>query len=54
MSNVERVTIRCRNAYGEFVVRAYAYDGKRLPEADYYAHLMTQAAQLAKLAAGSN
>jgi hypothetical protein len=37
MGNVMKVTLRKRrNDCGEYVVRAYDADGKRLPDCDYF------------------
>jgi len=49
MNNVAKATVSKRkNEYGEFVVRAYDANGKRLPDADYHTDDKVDAEQTAK------
>ena len=47
MSNIARTTIRKQD--GEYVVKAYDANGKRMPEADYFTDDKTDAEQTAKV-----
>ena len=48
-SVAKAVVPKRRNAYGEWVVRAYDADGRRMPDADYYTDDLADAQATAEL-----
>jgi len=48
MSNIASTTIKKHNG-GEYIVKAYDANGKRMPEADYFTDDKTDAEQTAKV-----
>jgi len=46
MTNITSTTIKKHD--GEYIVRAYDANGKRMPEADYFTNSKTDAEQTAK------